>query len=811
MPSRLRWIVPLALLVTLTLASYGPALEAGFVELDDSGYVEGNPPVATGLRWENVRWAVTGYQLANWHPLTWVSHMVDVELYGLEPRGHHATSLILHLGNVLLLFFVLRSLTQETTPSLVVAGLFALHPSNVESVAWIAQRKTLLSTFFALLSIWSYARYARGGGRLPYLGSLAALALSLLSKQMFVSMGFALLLLDYWPLRRAELEPELGRLPTLAAIARGWLRLLPEKLPYLLLAGLAAAITIHSQQDAMSPVDAYPISVRLENVAVSYVRYIASFLAPARLAVFYPLYTEDLTPWRVGGAAALLVAVTAAMLRLGLRRRHLLVGWLWFLGTLVPVVGLVQVGMQSIADRYVYVPFWGLAIILVWSVRDLLRLRPSGAARVLVGAAVVVTACGAAYLTHRQAETWKNSFTLFEHAVANVDRNWMAHSFLAGRYFARGDFQQAIAHSEAALEFGRDMGSVRSTYGLALYETGSKEKALEQFQLATIQAPDDPLGFMHLGWLHTEKGEYGLALVRLATAADKIKSTTPPYTRKMIYANWANALAKTNQLEASREKYELALAIEPASAILLRDAARVDLRLGDSARASERLRRVLEKDDGDAEASSLLASAHVLAGDAEAAASIFHAVLVADPKRVGVPIELARTLAQEGRREDANRLLQALLEVPPPANDADARFLTSTVLAQRAEIALEAGDLAGALGDLDHALSVWPANYDANNRLAWLLATSADPVVRDPARAVILAERAISERREIGSLSTLAAAYAAAGRLPAAVAVAREALELAVKANDTTAVPALEHQLRVYGEAAPVHSAPPSQ
>ncbi|MCX5737038.1 MAG: hypothetical protein NTZ61_00790, partial [Proteobacteria bacterium] len=260
---RFRWLVPAAVLIAATLWSYGPALDAEFIRFDDSAYIQANPPVATGLKLANVRWALTGYQSSNWHPLTWISHMIDVEVFGLEPRGHHAVNVALHLLNAVLLFLVLRSLTNDVAPSLFVAAVFALHPANVESVAWIAQRKTLLSTLFALLSIGSYARYARGGGRTPYLESLACLALSLLSKGMFVTLPFGLLLLDYWPLRRAAFETAEGSAITPRALARGWWKLLPEKLPFVLLSVATSVITLHAQQDSMSTVENFSIAARL--------------------------------------------------------------------------------------------------------------------------------------------------------------------------------------------------------------------------------------------------------------------------------------------------------------------------------------------------------------------------------------------------------------------------------------------------------------------------------------------------------------------------------------------------------------------
>ena len=791
----------LAALIGATLWSYRPALDAEFIRFDDSAYIQTNPPVATGLRLENVRWALTGYQSSNWHPITWISHMIDVEVFGLEPRGHHAVNVVLHLLNVALLFVVLRRLTNDAAPSLFVAALFALHPANVESVAWIAQRKTLLSTLFALLSIGSYASYARGGGRSRYVASVLCLALSLMSKGMFVTLPFGLLLLDYWPLRRAAFETAPGRAITPAALLRGWWKLLPEKVPFALLAVAASIITLDAQRDSMSTVDNYSIAARLGNVALSYVEYVHTLFAPFHLAVFYPLDPEGLTPRLVFACLAVLLATTVGFVWLGLRRRYLLVGWLWFLGTLVPVIGLVQVGMQSMADRYVYVPYWGLGVALAWAAQDLLRSRPAATAlRTAIGVVTVLLLAGLALLTHRQSETWHDEIGLFEHTLANTEHNWLAHGALAERYFARSDFPKAIEHCQEAAKYNRDMGTVRSTWGLALYETGFPDLALEQFELAVTQDPDNPVGFMNLGWIYTERGLYDLALARLANAARLTDHATPAATRKTIFANWASALAKTRRLQEAREKFGLALEIEPNEAALLRDAARVDLRLREPDAAIERLRRVLAADPADADAAYLLASALALRGDSAEAASHFERALASNPRQAVVTIDLARTLAGEDRRDEAIALLDALLAQPPPANDADARFVTSTVLTHRGEIALEHGDVAGAIAALDRAVAASPDAYDANNRLAFLLATAADPALRNPPRAIEVATRASGQRREYGSLATLAVAYAASGNPAAAIDTAREALDLATRAGDRTAVAALEKQLQLYTE-----------
>ena len=793
----LGWGVAVAALVAGALLSYTPAFHADYIRFDDTGYVQGNPHVASGLRLENIRWALTTYEQSNWHPLTWISHMVDVEIFGVGPAGPHGVNIALHAVNAAVLFLVLRALTGAALPSLLVASLFAVHPANVESVAWISQRKTLLSTFFALLAIAAYARYVRRGGRRPYLGSLALLALSLLSKPMFVTLPFGLLLLDYWPLERPAFAPGPGGGVSLGALVRGWWRLLPEKIPHVVLCGLLSLVTLDAQRNAMSTLNHYSVGARLANVALSYVRYLAIYFAPRRLAVFYPLFPESTTAREVVGAVALLGVLTVVLVRGGLRRRYLLVGWLWFLGTLVPVIGLVQVGMQSMADRYAYVPFWGLSIACVWSLRDIfaarLRAPAARASAAAVAGGILAALC---VLTYRQAEKWHDAITLFQSAIANTDGNWLAHGALAERYYAQGDLEKTVEQSVEAAKYNRNLGTIRSTYGLALHDLGKPDLALEQFDLAAQQEPDNPLGLMNLGWLHVERQQYELAIGELESAAAKVNDGTPLYTQKMIYANWATALARLDRLAAAREKYELALAIEPGNPDLLRDAARVDIELNDPARAIERMRRALETDPRDADAAYLLASATALqGGDAEA---LFRRAWEQDPAHALVTVDLARTLARQRRDPDALRLLQIVLALDAAPADDPARRVASSAHAELGEIALDRGDPAAAVASLDRAVAIWPDDYDANSRLAFLLATATDPALRDPPRAVALAERAASERREFASLSTLAAAYAAAGRLPAALDTARQGLELASKAGDPHAAAALQRQIEIY-------------
>ncbi|HEY0512079.1 MAG TPA: hypothetical protein VGH73_09255 [Thermoanaerobaculia bacterium] len=422
-----------AALTLLTLTACLPTLHNGFVNLDDGLYVTGNRWVRMGITRAGLAWALTANVGNNWHPLTLLSHMLDCQLFGLDPAGHHATSLLLHLANVLLLFAALRRMTGAVWRSAAVAALFAVHPTHVESVAWVAERKDVLSALFWILAMAAYERYARRPSLGRYLPVALAMALGLAAKPMLVTLPFALLLLDVWPLERLSL---------------GWKRLAAEKLPLLALSAASSLITLRYQRTSLAPLDALPWGLRLANAAVSYAAYLGKTLLPRHLAVFYPLPIE-IPAWKTAAATALLAAITALALWKARRAPWLLVGWLWFLGTLVPVIGLVQVGRQAMADRYLYIPSIGLFLAIVWGIWEVAEL---GAKR----RAVLATASAAAILalaveTWAQAGTWRDSVALYRHALSVTRDNYVAHVGLAKALVGKGDLAGAEAQYRAAL------------------------------------------------------------------------------------------------------------------------------------------------------------------------------------------------------------------------------------------------------------------------------------------------------------------------------------------------------------------------
>jgi tetratricopeptide (TPR) repeat protein len=554
----------LALLVA-TLGVYWRVLSCDFINYDDFPYVSRNPHVRAGLTLQSLRWAFNIGYASNWHPLTWLSHMADYQLFGANPRWHHLMNLIFHLANTLLLFGLLRRATGALWPSAMVAALFAWHPAHVESVAWVAERKDLLCTFFFLLALSAYARYAgrsvisnqwsvtsdqksgtpvagkalRTTGhrslitdhRLPfYFLSLGCFALGLMSKPMAVSLPFVLLLLDYWPLRRFELRAPGSRIK----IA---LPLLWEKIPFFALAMVASALTILAQGHAGAVVAMadLPFAPRCGNALVSYLRYAGKLLWPHDLAVIYP-YIPQWPLWLIGCAAGWLLAISWLALKLRRQAPYLPVGWFWYLGTLVPVIGLVQVGEQAMADRYTYIPSIGFFMVICWAAPQFLRHWPLRKLALVSSAAVVLCAC--AWLTRAQAAYWRDSVSLFEHAVAVTRDNYIAHSTLGAGLAARNRLDEAIDHLHIALRLNPGHGGTHDNLGLALARLGRYDEAAVQYHSALMINPRDV------------RAHYNLA-----------NAFNPEFVDEDAVA--APASARKTDIQQAREHYLSTLALDP--------------------------------------------------------------------------------------------------------------------------------------------------------------------------------------------------------------------------------------------------------
>ncbi len=515
-------LLAVSILAALAVVVFGQVASHRFVSYDDNKYITDNEIVKKGLTGAGVRWALTATRASNWHPLTWISHMTDVALFGLDPRGHHLASLFFHVLNAALLLLVLDKMTGAFWRSAVVAALFLVHPLHVESVAWAAERKDLLSTLFGLLAILAYAGYARRPRLAAYLPVPLMFALSLAAKPMLVTLPFLLLLLDRWPLRRSGplAQPGDGGSGHLAPR----LRLLAywDKVPLLILSAGSCAITLVAQSrgDSLLQLERFPLWQRLANAGVSYATYIVKTVWPASLAVFYPLAPGPVAAWKAAAAIVLLLVVTVAVVRGARRFPFLPVGWLWYLGTLVPVIGLVQVGMQSMADRYTYFPLVGLFVMAAWGVSESVPRTAWG--RRLPGAVagiVVVSLSAAAWL---QVRHWATSETLFSHALRVTEGNWIAHHNLAVGSYGQGRTSEAVFHFRETLRIRPYYGEAHKGLAAALDRLGRYEEAASHYRLALVVQPGDAhahngigMALGRLGRLEEALGHFGEAL-RLA-------------------------------------------------------------------------------------------------------------------------------------------------------------------------------------------------------------------------------------------------------------------------------------------------------
>ena len=534
-----RWIVPglCLFLAAIVWLVFGQTIHHQFINLDDGAYVLKNPQVSRGLTSEGIIWAFTQSHAANWHPLTWLSHMLDCQLYGLSPGGHHLTNVLLHAANAILLFLVLRQLTGSLWRSAFVAALFAIHPLRVESVAWVSERKDLLSGLFFLLSIWAYVRYTRNRSRARYGALLLFFTLGLLCKPMLVTLPAVLLLLDYWPLDRmpSATDSRDKKFQTLRTLVL-------EKLPLVGLAVASCAATIVAQQSAMQPLASISLPLRAGNALIACAAYIGNMWWPSELAVFYPLAFRDITASRVILSLVLLIGIFAIVFILR-RWRYLVTGWLWYLVMLGPVIGIVQVGSQARADRYTYLPQIGLALLVTWAVADLCaRWRYH---RIFLATCSLIIIGALTFAAHLQASAWKDSETLWTQALSRTTDNLMAELNLGESAYQLGKISDAIKRFERALQIDPDRASVHSSLGVALLETGRPDESLAHLQTAVALDPHDADAHYNLGNTLMEIGRASEALAHF-TIALQINPDDTQALNNMAWmlATWPDAMIR---------------------------------------------------------------------------------------------------------------------------------------------------------------------------------------------------------------------------------------------------------------------------
>ena len=856
------------LLVLGTLAVYRPVAKYDFVTFDDGHYVYENPHVRGGLDWSGVSWAFTTTWTSNWHPLTWLSHMSDSELFGLNAGCHHFVSVVLHILNSVLLLLVLKGMTGALWRSAMVAALFALHPLHVESVAWVSERKDILSSFFFMLMLWAYLRYVACPSMSRFGLVFAFLSFGLMSKAMLVTAPFVLLLLDYWPLRRFQVQHEAepggaGRIIGGAQGNRGsnalWLA--AEKLPLLALAAASCVVTfvVQGRGSAMLLTSAVPLGGRIVNALVAYVSYIGKTLWPGSLAVFYP-YRPVLPTVEWVGAAILLTAISVLVV-LGRRWRYLLVGWLWYLGMLVPVIGLVQVGAQSMADRYTYLPLIGIFLIAVWGVADLAAGRRWGRIAMAGAAGTVILVCMVG--TRYQVRHWRNGIALFEHALEVTRDNSLAHNNLGLALMEQGKPEEAIAHYQEAIAHYRDAVGIAPIVGaLAHYNLGvvrmgqgKTDEAIRQFREALKIRPEYAEAHTNLGLALISQGKTDEGITHFREALRIHPESI------MAHLNLGVVLAQKGKNDKAIAHFRKALEIDPQSAEANTNLGLALISQGKTDEGITHFREALRIHPELATAHNNLAIELAKRGNQDEAIAHYREAVRIHPEYAEAHFRLAVMLARQGRQEEAVPHFREAARINPRLATPYGEPGSTTITQGRAKtrdrgpsqkdvdaakashnlgIALaRQGNVEGAVALFREALRLDPGSSESHaslalalsclgkpdeaiihyreairlkpedpkpyNNLAWILATHPDPRLRDGAEAIELAERAckLSKDKDPNLLDTLAAAYAEAGRFSEAISIVQQAISLAVSAGSMELVPELEKRLKLYKTGSP--------
>ena len=547
-------------LTAIVCASYYPVIHNGFVRYDDDKYITNNSHVKAGLTWATMEWAFTSYDEANWHPLTWLSHALDCDLFGLNPVGPHCVNVLLHAANAVLLFLLLQSATGFRWRSLMVAGLFALHPVNVESVAWAAERKNVLSMLLFLLAFHAYVWYARQPGLARYTAVASLYALALMAKPQVITFPFLLLLWDYWPLGR------IGPADKARSAARGEnavesiRRLVLEKVPLLLLSAVSAVVTMQAQQagGAVRTLTRYGLPVRLETAVISYARYLGKALWPSKLVAMYPHSSQLYPAWQVGTAVVFLLLITAAVVLRARAQRYLAVGWFWFLGSLVPMIGLVQVGEQSIADRYAYISFIGLFVMVVWMIADWASAHRISGRWLAVPAVACTLFLGA--LTNRQARYWHDTESFWIRTIALTENNYVAHGEFAALLHEQGRTEEAIQQIRAVLAI--HPGDAPANLVVAEFERshGNLAAAIERYQVVALgsdNAGTRARAYTSLGYAYRQMGESAKAK-QAFEASLQLSPGQPP-----VMVALGVIEERDGDVSAAVQQYSHAMAMQP--------------------------------------------------------------------------------------------------------------------------------------------------------------------------------------------------------------------------------------------------------
>ena len=705
-------------LALVTLVVYLPTRHHGFVAYDDQQYVTDNPRVQAGLTWSGLIWAF-GFHAGNWHPAAWLSHMLDCQLYGANAGGHHLTSVLLHVASALLLFSVLNRMTGARWRSAAVAALFAWHPLHVESVAWVAERKDVLCAFFWMLTLWLYVRHAAKPSIARYLFTLGSFVLCLMSKPMGVTLPFVLLLLDYWPLKRF----------TIYDLRFTIFRLVREKIPFLILSLVACVLTLRAQEIAIVSTAGLPVSQRIAHALAAYNHYLGAMFVPRHLAVYYP-YQIKIPSAAIMCAVIVMGLITVLAIKNIRQRPYILMGWLWYLGTLVPVIGLVQVGDQAWADRYTYLPLIGLFVPMVWFACEIIK------SRVVLRSLAVIVAVGLITATSVQLGYWKDTRTLFEHTDKVTPQNYMAVTILGSLLAKEHKLDEAMAYYQTALRYQPAFPEAHFFMGNALDEQGKLDEAIAEYQKALWFRP----------------------------------------TQEQTHIFMGIALAKQKKYDEAMAHYNAALKLNPDSAVAQNNLARILHTQGRLDEAVEHYNAALEIDPKLALAHNNLGILLIQKGKLTEGTAQLREARRLNPTNSETQLNLAFALNQQQQWPEAAELFSKTVRGDLPDPQAHYEFAVALAHLKRTR---------EAMSQYANALLIQPDFPDALDGLAWILSTDANPDFRNGTEAVKMSERAceLTGRQDPVKLKTLAAAYAETGRFEEATNTLRTAKDLAAKAN----------------------------
>ncbi len=789
------------LLAVVTVGVFWSVGTHEFTNYDDQLYVTENARVQAGLTASGTAWAfgkIVSEEGTYWHPITWLSHMLDSELFGLHPGPQHLVNLAFHVANVVLLYFVLQTMTGRPMRSAMVAALFALHPLQVDTIAWISERKNVLSTLFWLLTILAYVRYARKPDTRRYALVFFLYLLGLMSKPMLVTVPCVLLLLDFWPLRR--LKANWAPSPTQGSDAQSFAtatlgHLILEKLPLFALAFMSGVITIvgHHRIGLLATTEQLPLSGRFISSLVSYAAYLKKAFWPTNLAVFYPLPKSWPMP-EIIEAAVILIVITALALTWLRRSPYLAVGWLWFLGTLVPVIGILQVSDQAMADRWAYVPLIGLFLAVVWGASDLLSNRPHG--REILGVSAAAILIVLALVSHRQLGYWQDTTTLFQHALDVTTNNAVAHNAIGDVLVKEGKYREAETELLEALRLSPNSLHTLSGLGLLYYREGDAPKAISYFNAALQKRPNYSDAHYELGNILAAQGKYAEAADHYAAAILARPDLADAHN------NLGAMLVRIGKRNEAVDEFKAALNLRPNFPEAHAQLASLLLSMGDLDSARLHYEEAVRLKPDFVYARIQLGLVLGQSGELNAAVMQFLDAIKYEPTNAAAYYNLGAAFAAERRLDDAAKSFVEAARLDP--KDANTQGRLAAVLAVQ-------GKSVEAAKAYREALRLKPDWPGALRDLAWLLATNPKPEIRNGAEAVTLAERAnkLTPKPDPRFLEALDVAYAEAGKFDDAIKTAEQVQQLATAAQQKAVADRAAQRIVLYKAGKAFHETAP--